>query len=129
MKALPRLIPSKIRYRFDNWLAWSPFARFLFVLIFGAFALGLGVTLLTLLAPDSEPAKDFLESLWWAWGRVADPGTGSGDTGRGMRTASVVTTFAGLCVFVLLIGFVAGCRTRSTSSGRRAPPSQRRGTR
>lgn len=108
MKALPRLIPSKIRYRFDNWLAWSPFARFLFVLIFGAFALGLGVTLLKLLAPDSEPAQDLLESLWWAWGRVADPGTGSDDQGRGMRTASVVTTFAGLCVFVLLIGFVAG---------------------
>lgn len=102
-----RLVPSRLRYHFDNYMAWSAFARFVLLLAFGAFALFLGVAMLHLLAPEAAESKDVLEALWWSWGRVMDPGTGMTDAGRGMRAASVVTTLSGLCVFVLLIGTVA----------------------
>jgi hypothetical protein len=48
-----------------------------------------------------------LESLWWAWGRVADPGSGAQDVGRGVRAAEVFTTLSGVVLFALLIGFVS----------------------
>jgi hypothetical protein len=102
-----RLVPSRLRYHFDNYMAWSAFARFVLLLLFGAFALFLGVGMLHVFAPEAAESKDLLEALWWSWGRVMDPGTGMGDAGRGMRAASIVTTLSGLCVFVLLVGTVA----------------------
>ena len=98
---------DKLRYRFDNYMAWSPSARFFLVFALGMTALLLGALLLKLFGPHAEPAASFGEALWWSWGRVADPGSGAGDEGRGVRTAEVITTLAGLFVFALLIGFVS----------------------
>jgi hypothetical protein len=98
---------ARLRYHFDNWISWRASARFVIVLGLGIFALVFGAVLLRVLAPDSEPAASFLEALWWSWGRVADPGSGAGDTGRGVRIAEILTTLSGLFLFALLIGFVS----------------------
>src|SRR4051794_28373411 len=98
---------ARLRYRFDNALSWSGFARFLVVFACGMSALVVGAMLTRLLALSSDVAGFFTEALWWSWGRVADPGSGAGDTGTGMRVAEVLTTLKGLLVFALLIGFVS----------------------
>ncbi|MBX7078311.1 MAG: hypothetical protein K1X88_03920 [Nannocystaceae bacterium] len=101
------LAPSKLRYHFDNAMAWSGLARFMLLVVFAGVALAIGVIALYVFAPDAEQSKDGWEAVWWSWGRVMDPGTGTGDEGAGLRLASILTTIVGLCVFVLLIGFVA----------------------
>jgi hypothetical protein len=100
-------IAARLRYWFDNVMSWSKAGRFFLVFAMGMAALFLGALLLEVLAPDAEPSASPSEALWWSWGRVADPGSGAGDTGTGARIAEVVTTLAGVFVFVLLIGFVA----------------------
>ncbi|MFO0636927.1 MAG: hypothetical protein U0168_29200 [Nannocystaceae bacterium] len=69
-------------------------------------------------------SRDGWEAVWWSWGRVMDPGTGTADEGAGLRLASILTTIVGLCVFVLLIGFVA---TSVQENLKAAAPGQRRG--
>ncbi len=101
------LAPSKLRYHFDNAMAWSSLARFMLLVVFAGVALAIGVVALYLFAPDADQSKDGWEAVWWSWGRVMDPGTGTADEGAGLRLASILTTIVGLCVFVLLIGFVA----------------------
>jgi hypothetical protein len=98
---------AKLRYHFDNYMSWRASARFILVFALGISALFIGVGLLRLFAPQADPSSDFLESLWWAWGRVADPGSGASDVGRGVRAAEVVTTLSGVFLFALLIGFVS----------------------
>ena len=98
---------ERVRYHFDNWISWRASARFVIVLALGLFALFFGALLLRVLAPEAEPAANFVESLWWSWGRVADPGSGASDTGRGVRIAEVLTTLSGLFLFALLVGFVS----------------------
>ena len=98
---------AKLRYHFDNYMSWRASARFILVFALGISALFIGVALLRIFAPQSDPASDVLESLWWAWGRVADPGSGAQDVGRGLRFAEIVTTLSGVFLFALLIGFVS----------------------
>ncbi|MEO7094294.1 MAG: hypothetical protein ABI175_13645, partial [Polyangiales bacterium] len=98
---------QKLRYHFDNYMSWRASARFILVFALGISALFIGVGLLRLFAPESDASSDLLESLWWAWGRVADPGSGASDVGRGVRVAEVVTTLSGVFLFALLIGFVS----------------------
>ena len=88
-------------------MAFSAFARFGIVFALGIGALFVGVGLLKLLAPSSDPAASILEAMWWSWGRVADPGSGAQDTGTGVRAAEIVTTLSGVVLFALLLGFVS----------------------
>ncbi len=100
-------LTAKLRYHFDNYMAWSAAGRFLLVFALGIGALVMGAVLLKLLAPSSDPAANAFEALWWSWGRVADPGSGAGDQGTGVRVAEIVTTLSGVLLFALLIGFVS----------------------
>ncbi len=100
-------LTAKLRYHFDNYMAWSAAGRFLLVFALGVGALIMGAVLLKLLAPSSDPAASASEALWWSWGRVADPGSGAGDQGTGVRIAEIITTLSGVLLFALLIGFVS----------------------
>ena len=106
-------VPSfgdKVRYQVDRFLSWSPLSRF--VGLFGlSFILVLfNATLARAVMPPPEPGAepfDFLESMWWALGRVADAGTMGGDTGTLLRAVAIFTTLCGVGVVALLIGLVS----------------------
>ncbi len=98
---------ARLRYWFDNYLAWSGLARLLLIVLLGIGALVMGAVLVKVLAPNADPSASFLEALWWSWGRVADPGSGAGDTGTGVRAAEIITTFGGMILFAFMIGFVS----------------------
>jgi len=51
--------------------------------------------------------KPFVESVWWSWGLMADPGTGAMATKRNDRILSFFLTLAGMLLFGTAIGLVA----------------------
>lgn len=100
-------IRSRLRYRFENFLAKGGRAIFLSLLVLFviSFLLVIAVKALVLLVSKGN-AQESLQNLWLIFNQLIDPGNVADTRDLDMRLVGTIATMLGVVIFSMLIAFI-----------------------